>query len=206
MQEKTVPLYGGAITCTLPLSMVDVSELRQVPDTQEVYTEVETGTCVIFELLARERGVGNEECGAYFYADLARANGCGKEDFTFSPQETLCAVDYPQISGPSSGLDEANRFACAFACLVTGRQRVSKYTNEKGKENDVLVVMAVLRFEPPVSTDIIISISAPQRIHPESSEARVVQRLRSDEEVMAMIRRLLATFKVKDWGLFVLEE
>lgn len=31
------PLYGGAITISLPKGLLDASDIRQVPDTQEVF-------------------------------------------------------------------------------------------------------------------------------------------------------------------------
>ncbi|AAZ13102.1 Ran-binding protein, putative [Trypanosoma equiperdum] len=206
MQEKEVQLYGGAITSSFPATMVDVSDMRQVPDTQEVYTEVETGMCIIIELLAREHEVSNDNCGNYFFIDLAKANGCNTEGYNLKPQHQLHPTDYPLVSQPPSGSVAASGRYCTFGCVISGHQHISKYTNEKGKENDILVVMSVLRFEPPISTDVLISISAPQWIHPESSEARVVQKLRSEEEVTAVMRRILLSFNIRDWGLFVPEE
>lgn len=48
-----VELYGGAVTTTLPKGIVDVSELRQVPDTQEVFIleDGEKDISIIFDLL-----------------------------------------------------------------------------------------------------------------------------------------------------------
>ncbi|KAH9593516.1 Ran-interacting Mog1 protein [Trypanosoma melophagium] len=215
MEEKEVQLFGGAITCVVPTTAVDVSDFRQVPDTQEVYTEAETGVSIIVELLARERSISDGNCGVYFYTDLARANDCGEGDYIISTQQQLSPSDYPNVAprlettdlnNNNNNNNNNNGQQCVYGCCVSGIQRISKYTNEKGKENEVLVVLAVLRFLPPVSTDILLSISAPQLIHPESSEARVVSRRRSEAEVQEIMRRMLHTFTVKDWGLFVPEE
>jgi hypothetical protein len=43
-------LYGGAIQCHLPHGLVDVSDLRQVPDTQEVFISKTTDVSYIFDV------------------------------------------------------------------------------------------------------------------------------------------------------------
>jgi Ran-interacting Mog1 protein len=43
-------LYGGAITAQLPTDFIDSSDLRQVPDHQEVYLSPRTLTSVVFEI------------------------------------------------------------------------------------------------------------------------------------------------------------
>ena len=81
-------MYGGAITAILPACWRDVSEVRQVPDHQEVWQDVsaraapgeppsmenlkiaassnwlsstDTGACIIFEILERQVRSGGEE-------------------------------------------------------------------------------------------------------------------------------------------------
>ncbi|CUM45032.1 uncharacterized protein AC631_01374 [Debaryomyces fabryi] len=48
-----VELYGGAVTTTLPVGIVDVSDMRQVPDNQEVFIieEGDKDISIIFDLL-----------------------------------------------------------------------------------------------------------------------------------------------------------
>lgn len=43
-------LYGGAITANLPTDFIDSSNLRQIPDHQEVYLAPKTLTTIIFEI------------------------------------------------------------------------------------------------------------------------------------------------------------
>ncbi|CCW67509.1 unnamed protein product [Phytomonas sp. Hart1] len=95
---------------------------------------------------------------------------------------------------------------CAYACLATGIQKISKFTNEAGRENDVFVGLAVLRFRPPVAAEVLVSLSCPVVLHPDSSDAAVVKRLLRPEERDGVIRRALQTLEVQDWGLFVPEE
>lgn len=47
---STRELYGGAITVNLPTDFIDASNLRQVPDHQEIYLSPKTLTTTIFEI------------------------------------------------------------------------------------------------------------------------------------------------------------
>lgn len=201
---RSVELYGGAMRVRLPSSMVDVSDFRQVPDNQEVYSNADTGASLIVELLGRERAVSNTDAGAFFFRDLAKDNGCPADQIQHETTVLLPPSAYPLLSraAPSSSGSQP----CDYACLTTGLQRISKYTNEKGRENEVFVGLAVLRFTPPVSTEILVSLSCPAHIHAGSSEAKVVQRLLTVEERERILQEAVASIEVVNWGLFVPEE
>lgn len=201
---RTVDLYGGAMRVRLPAAMVDVSDFRQVPDNQEVYADATTGASLIVELLSRQRSVTNAEAGAFFFHDLAKDNGCPLEQIQNEATAVLPPSAYPHLSNPSSSSSGAQ--VCDHACLTTGLQRISKYTNEKGKENSVFVGLVVLRFTPPVSTEVLVSLSCPAQVHPGSSEAAVIQRLLTEEERCDALRQAVASLEVVEWGLFMPED
>ncbi|CAG9574398.1 putative Ran-binding protein [Leishmania major strain Friedlin] len=208
---RTVDLYGGAMRISLPQTMIDVSDFRQVPDNQEVYTDADTGASVIVELLRRQTHVCNSEAGAFFYHDLAKDNGCAPGSISQEATCTLPPSAYPLLATSAAPAAPAEcglvaPQSCDFACLTTGLQRISKYTNEKGKDNEVFVGLAVLRFTPPVSTEILVSVSCPAWLHPESSEARVVKRLLTEQERLLLLHTAVASLEVVEWGLFVPEE
>jgi hypothetical protein len=46
----TRELYGGAITTEIPTTMIDASDIRQIPDHQEVFLSNTTLTSLIFEI------------------------------------------------------------------------------------------------------------------------------------------------------------
>ncbi|GIM14959.1 hypothetical protein Vretimale_17817, partial [Volvox reticuliferus] len=50
-------LWGGAATCVVPTRMVDVSDIRQVPDNQEVFMDTEANQTFIFEIVVRNYAV-----------------------------------------------------------------------------------------------------------------------------------------------------
>ncbi|KPA83833.1 putative Ran-binding protein [Leptomonas pyrrhocoris] len=200
----TVELYGGAMRVRLPTSMTDASDFRQVPDNQEVYTDADTGASLIVELLSRQHNVANADAGAFFYHDLAKDNGCPLDQIEGEATIELPPNAYPLLSASPSGSSGAQR--CDYACLTTGLQRISKYTNEAGRENDVFVGLAVLRFTAPLSTEILVSFSCPTRVHPDSSEAKVVKRLLTEAERQSTLQQAIASLEVVEWGLFVPEE
>ncbi|KAG5478754.1 hypothetical protein LSCM1_06158 [Leishmania martiniquensis] len=199
---RTVDLYGGAMRMCLPQAMADVSDLRQVPDHQEVYADTDTGASVIVELLRRQASVGNAEASTFFYHGLAKDNGCPPECISEEQTFALPPSAYPHLAASA---DEAAPATCDFACLTTGLQRISKFSNESGRENIVFVGLAVWRFTPPVSTEILVSLSCPTWLHPESSETRVVKRLLSEQERLQLLQTVVASLEVVDWGLFVPE-
>ena len=72
--QVETPLFGGALTCTLPRGWLDCSDARPVPDHQEVWLERD-GKCrsLIIEILER----ADEEdgkCAVYHFFDIAEAN------------------------------------------------------------------------------------------------------------------------------------
>lgn len=65
------PLFGGSITCTFPSRFQDVSNIRQVPDHQEVFADPGRDESLIFELLDFKHDVGDNGSAAWFLLDLA---------------------------------------------------------------------------------------------------------------------------------------
>lgn len=55
------PLFGGAFSATLPPGAIDVSDLRPVPDNQEVFCHRVTDQSLIVELLELQAHVQGEE-------------------------------------------------------------------------------------------------------------------------------------------------
>ena len=107
-----VPLYGGALRTQLPTTVGgrivrfdDMSNLRQVPDHQEVYSDVDCGCAVIIELLGLEESVSSADLAAYHFSELAKANGCSRIQLTppstprywcRSPPPSSCTLTAPR--------------------------------------------------------------------------------------------------------------
>jgi hypothetical protein len=67
-------LYGGAIVCKMPKRFLDMSELRQVPDFQEVHHDVTTDQCFIVEILSIEEDKDTKENALAHFKTLAEDN------------------------------------------------------------------------------------------------------------------------------------
>nr|GMD13444.1 ran guanine nucleotide release factor [Ipomoea batatas]GMD16942.1 ran guanine nucleotide release factor [Ipomoea batatas] len=65
------PLFGGAIASTFPVRFQDVSNVRQVPDHQEVFVDPARDESLIFELLELKQDVADNGSAAWFLQDLA---------------------------------------------------------------------------------------------------------------------------------------
>jgi hypothetical protein len=169
----TTPLYGGAITADIPTAWKDVSDIRQVPDHQEVYIGPgEDEPCFVTEILEHQTTVSDETAATYFFEDLVEANG--STHTSFSSQT---------VSSPLS----------IFAGI--GMQRMAKGRDRDVDGNprphqqvvDAQIELCVVRM-PQVQTDLLLTLSRTK-----SS---------SDAQLSEEFRRVLSTLKIHDWGLF----
>jgi hypothetical protein len=181
-----VECFGGAITTSLPRGFANVSEVRQVPDNQEVFVDAASGCSVIVELLERV-AAADADAAAFHFAEIARANKAVESEVL-------------DVAPPSAAAAPAG--ACAQ--LLLGRQRVAKF-NEHGRENDVAVVVGLLRVPPPVATDVLVSVSYAYRVAAGSSDERAWEVRYSPADVRELGARALRNLVIRDMGLFVVD-
>ncbi|KAK8658274.1 hypothetical protein V6N13_036485 [Hibiscus sabdariffa] len=95
------PLFGGAISASFPLRFRDVSNIRQVPDHQEVFVDPACDESLIFELLDFKHEVGDDGSAVWFLQDLAiEQDGEGfmlLEQSTVVEAPGLCYKNIPAI-------------------------------------------------------------------------------------------------------------
>ena len=60
-EERPHPLFGGALSASLPPGARDVSDLREVPDNQEVFAHGHSDQSLIVELLEFQGQVEDRE-------------------------------------------------------------------------------------------------------------------------------------------------
>lgn len=249
MQQE---LYGGALRSILPTMLEggravrfdDMSNLRQVPDNQEVFSDVDNGCAVIVELLARNEDVPCEELASYHFAELARANGCttiqaladvvpGSDydavvvvpsgalsddecpHFPLGPVDApLEAIAAPTTTGAPAALqrEQGSRPIVEGKFVIEGTQRIAKYKRPSGDaakdlegRNEVYVGLAVIRLAPPVDTEILISVSAPLKVDPNSSEAKALGPggPLTVQQAQSVLRTIVASLEVVRWSLFL---
>ncbi len=187
------PLYGGAMSCVVPLGWLDCSAVRPVPDTQEMFFDDASGGCLIVELMQRQQAVPDSDCGSFFFNDLAGANKAMHSEVFPQQQQSSppklqidldVALDAPRL-GSGAFLGDI------FCTLVQGLQRVSGPSNAP---SDVVVTMGILRLLPPAATDVLVTLSMPTRATSLGREAS-----------LGLVRAVIASLAVHDVGLFVAE-
>ncbi|KAG6708508.1 hypothetical protein I3842_06G083900 [Carya illinoinensis] len=189
------PLFGGAISSTFSHRFQDVSNIRQVPDHQEVYVDPARDESLIFELLDYRHEVGDEGSAIWFLQDLA------------TEQEAEGGTVIEQ-SGVIEAPGLCYRNLPAVVTTAVGQMAISKGRQGREAQNIVKVYLANLRLKE-VGTDVLITAYDPIVINPLSESARavgagfVIPATQAGCMPMAEVFKLaVSSFKVNDWSLF----
>ncbi|KAF2403215.1 ran-interacting Mog1 protein [Trichodelitschia bisporula] len=190
---NTVPLFGGALTADLPRDFADVSTIRQVPDNQEVYLHTTGLTSIIFDITERviqPNDSSDEAALRFHFADIV----------TSSADETRIWADFaPAALAKMPSTPAFTMFATQHPSAAPSRSPQADFTA-------ILLVLVRLAAQ---KTDIVISINVPH-VADEYSRADVDLEARKPGPLLGaaiqMRDRILETFEVKDWDLFVNEE
>ncbi|KAI1385321.1 Mog1p/PsbP-like protein [Hypoxylon trugodes] len=197
---KSTPLYGGALICDLPANFADVSNIRQVPDNQEVYIDKDGFTSIIFDIAERVGGPGSgaEIDGRALTThledlvadDIDRVKVWNTTPTLFSrldediPAYTLIATVSPRKSDSASASDADERSST--------------------KTDFTAIILTLVRLERE-KTDLLITINVPH-IRGEYDEEDVDLQLGKQGKLIGdavdYAAKIWETFKVKDWGLF----
>ncbi|CEP11839.1 hypothetical protein [Parasitella parasitica] len=152
-------LFGGAIEAPVFDSFLDASTIRQIPDHQEVFVDVNTQQSLIYELLDQV-GATEKKVAEHHFRQLADDNEA--EDCNILSVDTL----NPQEVSPLLPQDTSEIY------VLQGQQKIAKF-NETNAFNTVEIVMAVVRLTN-VKTDFVISVNAPIKLAQASSEQKSV--------------------------------
>lgn len=173
----TRPLFGGTITCDINNDWRDVSDIRQVPDHQECFQEME-GALLVVEILERQ-DVTDENAASFFFNDLAESNGSSENQFQ---NTTLLSHTSPMT-------------CCLSAGSGTQKVAMGRDTDIAGnpRQQDVRwVQIEICAFRlPNVGTDLLLTVSKPIE-HPSAKSLSA-----SDA-----FHRAVSTLQVRDWALF----
>ena len=153
--ETTSPcaLFGGAVACFLPIPRMDISEVRQVPDNQEVYAHPKTDQSIVIELLEYQNIASGEEATRAHYLDISQAN---------KSTETV-VLSHEEI--------ETNRIAikkCTACHYLTGTQKIAKF-NESEEDSNIVRVQLVLYRLQEFDTDLVVTFNDPVSVSAGSS-------------------------------------
>ncbi|CAK7341229.1 unnamed protein product [Dovyalis caffra] len=195
MQEGSLTerlLFGGAISSTFPVRFQDVSNIRQVPDHQEVFVDPSRDESLIFELLDLKPDVSDNGSAVWFLQDLA--NEQDAQGFTLVEQSGVVEVPMGNVS--------------VVITTAIGQMGISKGRQGREAQNVVQVYLANLRLKN-VGTDVLIVAYQPILISPLSESAATVgaglpaPAVQSGFLPMADVFKLaVSSFKVHDWNLF----
>uniref|UniRef100_A0A7S3EBG5 Ran guanine nucleotide release factor n=1 Tax=Rhodosorus marinus TaxID=101924 RepID=A0A7S3EBG5_9RHOD len=184
-------LYGGAMEVNLPEEFEDMSDVRLVPDYQEVFADADTDRSVIIECM--QTGLcGPERAAAWHFENLVsemEAQNSEIQDASGINQQEAMNLDMGKVS----------------ATKAIGTIVAPKFRDESVKANTVEMSIACLRLSS-VTTDLLITVNNPLFIHSESSAARDGASVQNEPNQPSERRRLfegiLSSFKILDWGLF----
>ncbi|KAF8948089.1 hypothetical protein BGZ47_006497 [Haplosporangium gracile] len=173
-------LYGGAITINLPSKFGNISHVREVPDHQEVFVNLDEDQSVIVEILELAAEATDDNCAAFHFQQLAEDNDA--EDASIVQSVTLLN----NIELPTWPAD-------AKIYLLLGQQRIAKFNEQQRLQqhhlataastsssttagadarNLVQIMMVVFRL-PRQETDIVLSYNVPLQISDSSSSKQV---------------------------------
>ncbi|OIT08986.1 hypothetical protein A4A49_55961, partial [Nicotiana attenuata] len=177
------------------LILQDVSNVRQVPDHQEVFVDLGRDESLIIELLDLKLDVADSGSATWFLQDLA--NEQDAEGATIIEQSAV--FEAPGL---------CYRNTPAVITTAVGQMAVSKGRQGREAQNLVKVYLANLRLKE-VGTDILITAYEPLLINPLSESASsvgagvAVPAAQSGIMPMAEVFKLaVSSFKVHDWSLF----
>jgi|UPI000581B21B hypothetical protein len=190
MTDKTAPfversLFGGAIACRFPSSWLDVSEVRQVPDHQECWHDVNDGCMLVVEILEYQSHIADDQAPGHFFRDLAEANGSSPENTHFQPQRQPFQL---------ANLPDTARicFGMGYQKVALGRDHDPRGDSREQEIRCIRIDVGAIRL-PSVGSDILVTLSEP--ISPNPNEADLSQS-------SAIFPEIISSLQIRDWSLF----
>ncbi|RKP13784.1 hypothetical protein BJ684DRAFT_3841, partial [Piptocephalis cylindrospora] len=135
----TRPLWGGAVSAAMPSEYMDASDVRQVPDNQEVYLALDSAVSVVMDIL--EPPEVEEPAKAHF-EQLAEDNG--------SVASQVCRLE--SLSPERHRANEVKVWG------LVGTQEVNKFNSTT--RDTLTLSMLVIRLER-VDADLLLTVNDP---------------------------------------------
>lgn len=138
----------------------DVSDLRPVPDHQEVFIDDGTVTTnsLIFELLDYDTSFQREDDTIrHYFQDLADHNEASARAVL-----SVGLADEPELFPLINAGNAESESAMTKICLV-GVQTVAKYRSRPGAKVDKVYLLMALARLPHVGTDVLITLNVPAK-------------------------------------------
>lgn len=193
------PLFGGAITCTLPTAFVDVSRFREVPDNQEVFADAATDSAIIVELLEQSDVAASDARSAagWHWHNLADDSGVTARTLVWAGtlDTAAAAARAPAMNGSGGKIS-----------IAGGLHVVSKFRDAESLASSVRVHLACVELSR-ARTHLLLSTAVPESLHPSGASARAgsvaAVSPSSPESAGALpFYAALRSLSVVDWSLF----
>ncbi|KAJ4959698.1 hypothetical protein NE237_019608 [Protea cynaroides] len=141
------PLFGGALSSVFPLRFQDVSNIREVPDHQEVFVDPARDESLIFELLDLKHDVQDNGSATWFLQDLVTEQDAeGSKVIEQSGVVEVHGLHYQNMP--------------AIITTAVGQMAISKGRQGREAQNIVRVYLANFRLKE-VGTDVLITAYEP---------------------------------------------
>lgn len=141
-EKKRVQLFGGAMSISIPKTLIDASDFRQIPDNQEVWISQETSddSCIIIELVE--------------YDDPSHDISYHFHQLSIDNEATNVSIIRKDHSLSSQVPDSFPKVITSCETLV-GTQSISKFRSSDNSK-DICIYFATLNI-PIYKTTILIS-------------------------------------------------
>jgi len=170
----------------MPDRFVDVSQFREVPDNQEVFSDPGTDQSLIVEILELASEAQGANSVVLHFNELADSNDATAREVV--RVEPLTPEDVPNFDA------SVERFA------LYGTQQVAKHHEEA--QNVVNIYMLLVRLPAPINSDLLMTFNDSVQVDPKSSAATYKKGRPSSDENMAMWKAIIASFGIKDYSIF----
>jgi len=177
----TRELFGGAITATLPANVIDASDIRQIPDTQELFLFSESDISIILEVLERVEVEDPTEAIKFHFNSIAHDNDAQTAVVHAVEQVPTTSVDTDIIPGAS---------------ILYGTQHVAKFN--RPTPDEVRIFLAVFRVIAK-NVDLVLTFNVPVVTEGNKGAADDAGLTAAKVQFEEAVRSL----KIVDYGLFV---
>ncbi|KAI4146734.1 MAG: hypothetical protein L6R39_003345 [Caloplaca ligustica] len=187
---KPTELFGGAITVNLPDGYADVSNIREVPDHQEIYLDASGFSSIVIEIAERvTEPAADEEALKFHFEDIVDEHDTGRIWHTDIAR-------LPQLQAPSYSL----------LATTTPPPATNGNVNRPLTPTFTAIHLTLIRLSQQ-ATDIVITINIPHipgQQEPSDGAVNFEEgKFGSLVREGAVIRdEIWRTFVIKDWSLF----
>ncbi|KAL8675405.1 MAG: hypothetical protein Q9168_000236 [Polycauliona sp. 1 TL-2023] len=188
---KPTDLFGGAITATFPASYADVSNIREVPDHQEIYLDASGFSSVIIEIAERvSHPPGDQEALKFHFEDIV-------DDLDTSKIWHTDVAQLPHLK-PNTP---------CYTLLATTTPPPAADGNVRAKTPSFTAVLLTLIRLVAESTDIVMTVNIPHipgHQEPPDGEINFEEGKYGSlvEEGFKIRNELCSSLEVRDWRLF----